>query len=40
VRAGAKQSAPLCVVNEGTEAMVVEDISREGGAARVHAAGL
>jgi nucleoside-diphosphate-sugar epimerase len=40
VRAGAKQSAPLSVVNEGAGAMVVEEISGEVRAARAHAAGL
>ena len=40
VRAGAKQSAPLCLVNEGAGAMVVKEISGEGRAARVHVAGL
>jgi nucleoside-diphosphate-sugar epimerase len=40
VRAGAKQSAPFNVVNEGVGAMVAEEISGEGRAARVHAAGL
>jgi len=40
VRAGAKQSAPLSVVNEGAGVMVVEKIPGEGRAARVHAAGL
>jgi nucleoside-diphosphate-sugar epimerase len=40
VRAGAKQSAPLSVVNEGAGAMVVEEFSGEARAARVHAAGL
>jgi nucleoside-diphosphate-sugar epimerase len=40
VRAGAKQSAPLYVVNEGAGAIVVEEISGEVRAARAHAAGL
>jgi nucleoside-diphosphate-sugar epimerase len=40
VRAGAKQSAPLSVVNEGAGAIVVEEISGEVRAARAHAAGL
>jgi nucleoside-diphosphate-sugar epimerase len=40
VRAGAKQSAPLSVVNEGAGPMVVEEISGEVRAARAHAAGL
>jgi hypothetical protein len=40
VRAGAKQSAPLCVVNEGAGAMVVEAISGDVRDARAHAAGL
>lgn len=40
VRAGAKQSAPLYVVNEGARAIVVEEISGEVRAARAHAAGL